>query len=781
MKTPKKLIEKLLDSRTLELENKIKELNLEIEERRRVEEVLSKQNCILALNENIASSYTNSDSLQNMLKKCVEAMVQHLDVVFARIWTLSKDGDMLELQASAGIYTHIDGFHSRIHLGNLKIGLIALERKPHLTNCIDDDPRINDKEWAKRERIVAFAGYPLITEDKLAGVIGMFSRRNLTNDILQTIASVAPEIALIIERKKSEELLKNINDSLEKLVHERTQELAEKNEELLLEIAVRKESEDELKQSKFCYQQLFEDSPIPLWVEDFTEINTYFDRLKEEGVHNFREYFDQNPDELKVYSKKIQILEVNKATLELYQAKYKEELLGSLDKTFTERSFEVFKNEIVAIAEGKNSFESEAETITLNGEIRYVYLRFYLSKTGDGNINYKRALVVTSDITEHKQIEEALLQSEKLKALGVMTTGIAHEFNNLLAIIKGYAQLLELKFAGSGEFIEGLRTIIKASDDGALLVRRMKEFIAIDGNAIWFESVDINDLIKQTINYLKPRWNVMARVSGVNYQIDLKGLKKVPFIKGCSSDLREILINIINNAFDAMPHGGILCFVTWSQNSKVFVSISDTGIGMSKEVKERIFDPFFTTRMPEGTGLGMSAVYGIIKKLNGEIHVESESGKGSTFTLGFPVATDISSKVTLPRPSLETNDENLRILVVDDENEICGFLQDFLSEKGYIVWSVNSGNEAIRLLKCKTFDLVLCDLIMPDGTGRDVIKVLNTLDKRPKVGLITGWSEKIDSSNDEKLKVDFVLKKPFDFSELSKQINKILNAASQSH
>jgi PAS domain S-box-containing protein len=161
-----------------------------------------------------------SVSLRHTLQRCCEAVVKHLDAAFARVWTLERGSDVLELQASAGIYTHTDGAHGRVPVGRFKIGLIAAERRPHLTNSVVGDPRVGDQEWARRERMVAFAGYPLLVEDRLVGVLAMFSRAALPEDTLEALSSVANVIAQGIERKRAD-------DALEELLSEREQALEE--------------------------------------------------------------------------------------------------------------------------------------------------------------------------------------------------------------------------------------------------------------------------------------------------------------------------------------------------------------------------------------------------------------------------------------------------------------------------------------------------------------------------------------------------------------------------
>lgn len=186
----------------------------DVTDRKRIEEILKKQTCILALSSDVGIALTMRSPLRKMLQQCTEAMVKHLDIAFARIWILNEEEKMLKLKASAGMYTHIDGNHSQVPVGKLKIGIIAREQKPLLTNSLIDDPRVSDKEWVKREGMTAFAGYPLIAKGKLVGVTAMFSRNPFTDDILKTLASVAVEIALVIDKKIADKNLRLSKDML---------------------------------------------------------------------------------------------------------------------------------------------------------------------------------------------------------------------------------------------------------------------------------------------------------------------------------------------------------------------------------------------------------------------------------------------------------------------------------------------------------------------------------------------------------------------------------------
>ncbi|MDR4497719.1 MAG: response regulator [Candidatus Scalindua sp.] len=378
------------------------------------------------------------------------------------------------------------------------------------------------------------------------------------------------------------------------------------------------------------------------------------------------------------------------------------------------------------------------------------------------------------DITDRKQREEKILQSEKLKAMGVMTSGITHEFNNILAIIKGFTLLLKEKYGDHKEVIDKISIILKSVDDGVEIVNRMQEFTRSEVDRSELKPVDVREILEQVIEFSMPRLKTISEANGITYYIDRKGMRKVPEVSGNSTELREVILNIINNSLDAMPEGGRLTLRTCKKDDRVIMSISDTGEGMGEDVLKNIFDPFFTTKSPKGTGLGMSVSYGIIKRHGGKIEVISRIGKGSTITIRLPVSNNTSNLyATDVTQKQEPGVMNLNILVVDDEQAVCELLVEFLSQEGHKVKSVCCGSEAIKLLKMDSFDLVLCDLVMPDISGRGVIKILDTLDKRPKVGLITGWSEKIQPSYKEDLKVDFIVKKPFSFSELSKEINDV--------
>jgi two-component system, cell cycle sensor histidine kinase and response regulator CckA len=391
--------------------------------------------------------------------------------------------------------------------------------------------------------------------------------------------------------------------------------------------------------------------------------------------------------------------------------------------------------------------------------------------------NDHQCRIIVSDITERKKMEEALIQSEKLKSLGILTAGISHEFNNLLAVILGSAELLNAGFEDDQELKNGLSAIIKASYDGAEIVKGLLSYVKSQEKDISeFIFFDIRSLLIEAINFTTLRWKNMAQAKGIDYKIDREGMREIPEVLCNTTDLREVFTNIINNALDAMPDGGRLSFNTSSNEDTVFICISDTGIGMSEDVKKNIFDPFFTTRRPLGTGLGLSISYGIITRHGGKIEVESEDGKGTAFNLSLPIRKDIVQKVVPPEPDRRVAVRKLRILVVDDNEDVCEIMYGVLARGGHDVKTVDDGVEAIALAGKEEYDLVLCDLLMPKIHGYDVIKAIKRLDKIPKIGIMTGWNEKLKPMGGEDCKVDFILKKPFKHAELAKHINELFGA-----
>jgi PAS domain S-box-containing protein len=497
--------------------------------------------------------------------------------------------------------------------------------------------------------------------------------------------------------------------------------------------------------------------------------------------------------------KEFRVMWVNKA-IEAYFGLERDEIIGKNNK-------QLIKNKICKIFEDKNEFKQTVlRTYDKNiSEERFVchvlsdndrkerWLEHWSKPITSGLYSGGRVEQYT-DITNMKLAEKALMQSEKMKALDLMASGVAHEFNNILAVISSNAQLLEETHAGDKELMYALSTICRMSDDGAEIVSKMYEFTNTLKDTSHHTNIDLYDLVNQVIDFTMPRWKKMAQARGINYQIVWGTVRDLLSVVGNPSELREVVLNIINNALDSMPAGGIITVEaryvdaeskiknkmnidTKDLNEKsgfIEISFKDTGKGMTEEVKKMIFDPFFTTKGPEGTGLGMSVSYGIIIRHGGRISVESELGNGSIINMRLPVAGTHSRHAVKSRHDSRLNTNSLRILVVDDEVEMCKVLYKFFFNEGHKVRGVNNGVQAIELLNENNYDLLICDLVMPGVNGRDVVNSLKMMNKRPKVGVVTGWKYSMEDAEKEGLEVDFITRKPFDMYNLRKEINDLL-------
>jgi PAS domain S-box-containing protein len=375
-------------------------------------------------------------------------------------------------------------------------------------------------------------------------------------------------------------------------------------------------------------------------------------------------------------------------------------------------------------------------------------------------------LGVVKDITEKKRLEEELVQSERLRVLGEMAAGVAHDFNNLLAIILGNAQLLERRLANP-EALERLAIIQKAVEDGVETIRRIQEFARFRSDRP-FVTVDMNALVREAIALTRSRWWDEADAAGVTIEVNVKTGEVGP-VAGNPAELREVLVNLILNAVDAMPKGGTLTITTGTEPESpspaaVLVRVADTGIGMSEEVKKRLFEPFFTTKTRRGTGLGLSVAYGIVTRHGGKISVESREGEGSVFTLRLPVGQGAPADVDALLPLEPVG--SLRVLVIEDERAVRDILVRFLTFQGHTVEAAPDGPAGIERFTPGAFDLVITDLGMPGMSGWEVARTIKDKDSQVRVIMLTGWGDQLSPELIRSSGVDRVLAKPVAFEEL---------------
>ncbi len=370
-------------------------------------------------------------------------------------------------------------------------------------------------------------------------------------------------------------------------------------------------------------------------------------------------------------------------------------------------------------------------------------------------------------IDEQERIRVQFLQVEKLSAVGSLASGVAHDFNNCLASICGRAELL-LKHTSDPKMRRGLELIVKSGRDGAKTVKRIQDF-ARQRQDRDFETVSVDQVLLDVSEITRPRWKDSAEAGGVHINLTVSNHSGA-HVLGDESELRDVLVNMIFNAVDAMPAGGRLTLAAEQRDEKVIVTVTDTGGGMGSEVRSRVFDPFFTTKGVEGMGLGLSVSYGIIRRHGGTIKVESEVGRGSTFQIILPraecagwAAGDADAGASEVRNKRCTM---TKMLVVDDEEPVRALLCDILEDEGVEVTLAASGAEALERFEVGKFDAVLTDLGMPGMNGWELLRLIGDRDQQVPLAVITGWGELVSTHEEKAARVEWVLTKPFSMSQI---------------
>ncbi len=369
-------------------------------------------------------------------------------------------------------------------------------------------------------------------------------------------------------------------------------------------------------------------------------------------------------------------------------------------------------------------------------------------------------------IAEQERIREQYSQIEKLSALGELASGVAHDFNNTLAGILGRAQLL-LNTSDPAKIESGLQIIIKTAKDGAKTIKRIQDF-ARQRRDHAFSPVAVDQLLLDVGEITRPRWKDHAEAASVQINLELK-ISSRALVLGDESELREVLVNMVFNAVDAMPTGGTLTLATRETAGAVEISVADTGTGMSDEVRSRIFDPFFTTKGKTGMGLGLAVSYGIIRRHEGAVEVESEPGRGTTFRITLPLAKNAAKPQASAAPSVPaTVAESLRtkFLVVDDEESVRELVRDILEAEGHEVTVAGSGREALALFAETAFAAVLMDVGLPGMSGWELARAVRERDARIPLAIITGWGEAVGSNAQKAAGVDWVVAKPFTVEQI---------------
>ena len=577
---------------------------------------------IIKFRSEIDSTLSKSNDLQEMLQQCTKIIVSYLDVEFARIWTYNQQENILNLQSSAGIYTHIDGAHSRIPVGKFKIGLIAQERKPHITNSVQTDARVNNKQWAIRKGMVAFAGYPLIADLELMGVVAMFAKQPLNQNTLDLLSVIAGEIAVAIKRKVIEKALQQKEEQYRSIFETVNDGLSIFDLETGKPIAIN-----------------------PTWCQMYG--------------YSSEEFLNLSPSDY-----------IHQDYLHLF------------DKFITSvKAGKEFYCQAVCIHKSGQLFEVEvkATSYIYNGKSHALSIARNISRRKQAEKDLKqRTQELERTLEKLKSTQSQLIQTEKISQLGQLVAGVAHEVNNPVSFISGnlshateYVKDLinlvnsyRLEFPSPGDAIEEqieemdldylVGDLPKIISSMKLGTDRIKDIMLSLRNYSRTSSdekkaVNLHEGIDTTLMILSHRLKAKPKCPAIEI---VKNYGDLPLVECYYGQINQVLMNLLSNAIDSLEefsksksykeitqNPNIITITTAADNEWATIIIADNGTGIPTPIKEKLFDAFFTTKVEgKGTGLGLSISEQIVtEKHGGTLECISSPGNGAKFIIRIPV------------------------------------------------------------------------------------------------------------------------------------------------
>jgi signal transduction histidine kinase/CheY-like chemotaxis protein len=433
-------------------------------------------------------------------------------------------------------------------------------------------------------------------------------------------------------------------------------------------------------------------------------------------------------------------------------------------------SAELVRAEIAAVRLEKDALQ--AKVVTAEEECQSLYNRVRLTEG------------TQKAYDELRRTQQAVVQQERLRALGQMASGVAHDINNALSPITAYSELLLSTLPDLPEAPrQRLERISQAAEDVAQIVARMREFYRRDVDPDQLGVVNVNKVIEEVVELTRPRWRDLAQRQGISIHIKFELESSPPTLVCNASELREALTNVIFNAVDALPEGGIITLVTrtvtWpdsqaggSTGQEVHIEVRDNGLGMEEKVRQHCLEPFFSTKLTTGgTGLGLAMVYGMVKRHDGGIEIESAPNQGTCVRLIFPVR-DRPITAVRPQNTLQETCRSLRILCIDDEPELRQLMADLLEVHHHKVTVASSGKEGLEIFRAnlrgiEPFEIVITDLGMPDMDGHHLARAIKAESPHTPIIMLTGWGAMMKADGETAPEVDAVLSKPPRIQELN--------------
>jgi PAS domain S-box-containing protein len=674
------------------------ELHREVEQRTRAEQLLKQRVRMSSLNTGVALALNAGDELQSMLQRCCELVVQHLDVAFARIWTLNEATQTLELQASAGCYTHLDGPHSRVKVGELKIGLIAQEKKPRLTNNVQSDPRVSDKAWAEREGMVAFAGYPLLLERKVLGVLAMFARQPLAEDVLNTLGSIADSIALGIERKRSQTALAEsetrfsaafqaspifitvsrmsdgrfvlVNDAFVNWSGYTLDEILEKNS---AELGLWERPEDReafwtemqragcIRERECRLHNRSGKSFIMLLSSNVIQINHVPHLLamvmdisaRKQAEAELRASEARLRESEARFNVAFQASPVFINILRMSDRRYvwandafvnrlgysQEEVLGRTSAEFGMWEDPIERDRAWEDMKKVGSIrQRECKWRNRRGESFTILLSAEIIKFNDA----PHILSLALDITHRKRAEVELLKTlERERELSQLKSNfvsmVSHEFRTPLSIIQSSTELLRDFFQKMQppEREEHLESIVRNTRRMAGMMEEILVLSRLDAGKLEFQPA-----VLDLNGFCRRIADEVLSATNQRCVIELSLTGVSSEAKGDEGLLGHIFTNVLSNAVKYSEPGSTVSFVLRRNGEEAVCTVRDQGIGIDLDDQQDLFKAFHRGRnvgSRPGTGLGLLMVKRCVELHHGSVQLRSKLGEGTTVIIRLPV------------------------------------------------------------------------------------------------------------------------------------------------
>ena len=532
------------------------------------------------------------------------------------------------------------------------------------------------------------------------------------------------------------------------------------------------------------YREIFEQTPVGILEEDYSLLKQKIDAMAYSNSEELRRHYKLHPNAIRNLIGTVKMTTANNAALRAYGTSSVDEFINdhmSFDKWWNAEWADFYLDEIVALYDQKLPFNREFTDKSLQG--KNIHIRNVTRIVAGCENSWSRVITTIENITERKKIESELHQALKMEAIGQLTGGLAHDVNNILAIISGNAEILEHKV---GVDNSNLQEIFHAIKSGSSLVRHLLSFSKKQP----FETrvIDVNKVVHELVELLQ-------RTLGESIEITIESKKEKCAVDTDQSHFENALLNLVLNARDAMDDEGKLVIKMFKENVKhsfvnnhhkvtpglyVVVTVKDTGEGMTNEQMFKVFEPFYTTKdVGKGSGLGLSSVYGFVNQANGHVTIHSSVGVGTEVSLYLPVSSHIADQTDVEMPDDMAQACNETVLVLEDEAILRRIVQSMLEDLGYQVILASHGVEAIEILSTSvSVDLLLTDIGLPGGmNGVDVVEQARLMRPKMKCQFMSGYIKDIYQQYPDIETYGPVLNKPFRKSELAKRLRAVIEVS----